>query len=221
MTKTDARLALVERQRRYEWTTARAAATTAAAQLVAGKTHDLLNFLQVAQLTAQELLRRSAGADPDELLADLLAAAATAQHGLAAMMAVARPHVVVRPGAPIGPVIDEAVAAVRAAGIEVALTVTAPAALTTRCAADALAHLVIGLGLAAAGPIDLVVRDRLIAGARWLELVCGGAGDPDALDPPFDLRAVEAIAVEHGGELSHSARRGGGVERIVALPVVG
>lgn len=223
MTRTEGRLALVERQRRYAWGLARHDATAAAATLVAGRTHDLLNFLQIAQLTAEELARRLGG-DPDNLVADLRGCGATARVQLTEMMALARPRVVIAAGAPIGPVVSAALADLRAAGLAVTVTDDAPATLTTRCDADALTALIIGLALAATdaadapAALDLVIRARPLDGKPHLELVCGSPVSPDA--PPFDLGAVERIATAHGGELAHSDRRGGGSEWIVALPII-
>jgi hypothetical protein len=115
--------------------------------------------------------------------------------------------------------------------------------LTTRCSASELEHLVFGLALDAvaelvgdtAPPIELFVRERTIEGKPWLEIVRGARPEreaaseaaPDAVadtvDPlseHFDLRAVEAIAIKNGGELARSERRGGGIEVIVALPLI-
>jgi len=222
MTKTDPRLELVERQRRFEWGLASVAQTRAAGAMVAGKTHDLLNFIQIVQLTVQELARRHA-LEGSELLVDLVSASTTAHHQLAAMMAIARPTEVIVAGAPVGAVITAAIDAIRTAGIAVALDVTARPELTTRCSADELAHVLYGLARAAPATartvaIDLVIRERTIERAPWLELLCGTPAAID--DEPFDLCAVDVVAGLRGGELSRSERRGGGSELIVALPLV-
>jgi hypothetical protein len=227
--KTDPRLILVERQRRFEWELARDAQARVAAGIISGRTHDLLNFVQVVQLTAQELGRRH-GAEPevDELLADLMTSADKAHDQLAAMMAAARPAVAIVRGASIGPAIAAAVAAVRGAAIHVELVVTARPEVATPCSATELTHLIIGLALAAtsddearatagAHAIGLEIRERAIDGAQWLELLCGSPRPVG--EAPFELRAVEAIVARCGGELSQSERRGGGSESIVALPV--
>jgi len=54
----EARLALVQRQRRFEWALAREEHGRAASRLVAGKTHDLMNLVQIVQLATYELERR-------------------------------------------------------------------------------------------------------------------------------------------------------------------
>ncbi|HET9619930.1 MAG TPA: hypothetical protein VFP84_01095 [Kofleriaceae bacterium] len=240
MTKTNQRLALVERQRRFEWELARDAQTRAAAQFVAGKTHDLLNLVQIVQLATLELSRRSPP-EAQEFIQDLTRAADDAKHQLSQLMAVARPEEVIVAGAPVGEAMTRAVARVRAAStIEVDLHLTVEPDVTTRCSADELEHLIYGLALdavataeliaeiaaegggdppdSATSPIELVVRTRTIDRKPWLEIVRGARA---ALDGEhFDLRAVEAIATKNGGELAHSERRDGGTEVIVALPIV-
>lgn len=226
MTKIEQRLALVgliERQRRFEWQLARDAQARAAGQFVAGKTHDLLNMVQIVELASLELSRRC-GADAAEFIADLMRAADDAKRQLVAMMAVARPEEVIVPGAPVGAALGAALETVRPAlPAPIELQLTAHPEVTTRCTADELAHLIYGLILDAAagepgGAIQLVVRERTIEGKPWLEIVRGAATSLDG--EHFDLRAVEAIAVKSGGELAHSERRGGGTEVIVALPLV-
>ena len=233
MTKINERLALVERQRRFEWRLAREVQTHAAARLVAGKTHDLLNLVQIVQLASLELSRRC-GPDAEEFIADLRKAAEDAQHQLTGLMAVARPEEVIVAGAHVGAAITRAVETVRAAStIEVDLHLAVAPEVATRCSAEELEHLIYGLTLdaAAAGaeaeatatpsppnPIELFVRERTIDGKPWLEIVRGVPGGLPG--EGFDLRAVETIARKNGGELAHSERRGGGTELVVALPLV-
>jgi hypothetical protein len=237
MTKTDERLALVERQRRFEWELARDAHTRAAGQFVAGKTHDLLNLVQIVELASLELSRRC-NPDAGEFITDLLKAADDAKHQLKELMAVARPDVPAVPGARVGAALTAAVETVRAAStIPVDLHLTVPAEITTRCTAVELEHVIYGLVLDAVatadeasgqgrspdGAIELFVRERVIEGKPWLEIVRGArAGDAVAHDGAhFDLRAVEVIAAKNGGELAQSERRGGGTEVVVALPLQG
>ena len=240
MTKTNERLALVERQRRFEWQLAREVQTHAAARFVAGKTHDLLNLVQIVQLASLELERRCT-ADAGEFIADLRKAADDARHQLAELMAVARPEEIIVPGAPVGAAVTAAVEPGRAAStIEVDLHLAVAPELATRCSAEELAHVIYGLTLDAATAeaevgdapqalersetggaprgIELFVRERTIDGKPWLEIVRGAR--VELAGEHFDLQAVEAIAVKNGGELGHSERRGGGTELVVALPVV-
>jgi len=228
MTKTNERLALIERQRRFEWQLAREVQTQAAARFVAGRTHDLLNLIQIVQLASLELERRCT-ADAGEFIADLRKAADDARHQLAELMAVARPEEIIVPGAPVGAAVTAAVETVRAAStIEVDLHLAIDPEVATRCSAEELAHVVYGLTLdvatveagAGAPPygIELFIRERMIDGKPWLEIVRGAR--VELAGEHFDLQAVEAIAVKNGGELGHSERRGGGTELVVALPVV-
>jgi hypothetical protein len=150
MMKTNERLALVERQRRFEWQLAREVQTQTAARFVAGKTHDLLNLIQIVQLASLELERRCTG-DAGEFIADLRKAADDARHQLAELMAVARPEEIIAPGAPVGAAVTAAVESVRAAStIEVDLHLAVGPELTTRCSAEELAHVIYGLTLDAA-----------------------------------------------------------------------
>jgi hypothetical protein len=239
MTKINERLALVERQRQFEWRLAREVQTQVAARFVAGKTHDLLNLIQIVQLASLELSRRCP-ADAEEFIADLRKAAEDAQTQLTQLMALARPEEEVVVGAHVGAAITRAVETVRAAStIAVDLHLAVAPEVATRCSAEELEHVIYGLTLdaaadeaeadagtetgadasaAAPAPIELFVRERTIDGRPWLEIVRGArvvlAGQR------FDLQAVEAIAVKNGGELAHSERRGGGTELVVALPVV-
>jgi hypothetical protein len=231
MTKINERLALVERQRRFEWELARDAHTRAAGQFVAGKTHDLLNLVQIVQLATLELSRRSSP-EGQEFIVDLTRAADDAHVQLAALMAVARPEEVIVAGAPVGAVITAAVETVRAAStIAVDLHLTVEPGVTTRCQATELEHLIYGITLDAVAaaeasgapetartPIELFVRSRTIERKPWLEIVRGARAPLDG--EHFDLRAVEVIAVKNGGELAHSERRDGSTELVVALPIV-
>lgn len=221
MTKTNERLALVERQRRFEWQLAREAQTRAAAQFVAGKTHDLLNLVQIVQLATLELAKRCTGG-AEEFLADLTKAADDAQLRLTELMALARPPDVITRGAPVGAAVTAAVDAVRAAStIHVDVHLAVAPDVATRCTRDELEHLIFGLALDAAdvgSAIELFVRERAIDGKPWVEIVRGARDE--LAGERFDLRAVEAIAQKNGGELARSDRRGGGTELVVALPVV-
>ena len=229
MTKINERLALVERQRRFEWELAREVQHKVAAGFVSGKTHDLLNLVQIVQLASLELERRCTP-DSIEFIADLTKAAKDAQRQLTELMRVARPDEVIAPGAPVGAAIRSAVETVRAATtIEVDLHLTVQPDVTTRCSAAELEHVIYGLTLDAVAldddpqvgpstPIELFVRERTIDGKPWLEIVRGVPGGLPG--EGFDLRAVETIAKKNGGELARSERRGGGTELVVALPLV-
>jgi hypothetical protein len=216
MTKTD----LLDRQRRYEWDLAREEHTRAAAKLVAGKTHDLLNLVQIVKLASEELAKRC---DPtgQEFIADLQRAALDAETSLRSLMEVARPEHAVTRGAAVGPTVAQILDELRPT-IPITLHLAIGPDTATQLTADELSHLVLGLALdAAAAPlIELYVRDREINGNPWVELVRGTELPPPDGDLPFDLRAVEALVARAGGELSQSERRGGGSELVIALPAI-
>jgi hypothetical protein len=218
MTKTEVRLVLAQRQRRFEWELARDEQSRAAAKLVAGKTHDLFNLVQIVQLASLELAKRCGDAGK-EFIDDLLRSADDATASLRALMEVARPeHTPVR-GAPVGAAFTHAIASARPPfAIDEHLAVSADTA--TQCTAEDIEHLVLGLILDAedAPRIELYVRDRTIDGKPWVEIVCGT--DAQSEGDRFELRAVEAIAKRAGGELARSERRGGGSEVVVALPAM-
>ena len=219
MTKTEARLALSQRQRRFEWELARDQQTRAAGKLVSGKTHDLLNLVQIVQLASLELEKRC-DATGKEFLDDLTSAAADAQRELTALMEVARPDDEVKRGAAVGAAVDAAMSALRAA-IDVDIHLAPPAETATRCTAAELEHILIGLALDVADDparVDLFVRERAIDNQPWIEIVRSSSFVPEG--DRFELRAVEAIANRAGGELAASDRRGGGEELVVALPVI-
>jgi hypothetical protein len=219
MTKTEARLALSQRQRRFEWELARDEHTRAAAKLVSGKTHDLLNLIQIVQLATLELEKRCDGTSR-EFLEDLTKAAADAQRSLAELMTVARPDETIPRGAPVGAAVDAALAALRAV-VPTTIHLATSADTATRCTASELEHIWIGLALDVADDVEriaLIVGVRAIDDLPWIEIVRATGRVPGG--ERFELRAVEAIAKRAGGELATSDRRGGGEELVVALPIV-
>jgi hypothetical protein len=219
MTKTEARLLLSQRQRRFEWELARDEQTRAAGKLVTGRTHDLLNLVQIVQLASLEL-GKHCDATGNEFLDDLTKAAAAAQRELTALMEVARPEDIVVAGAPVGPAVDAAMSSLRAA-IDVDIHLAPRADIATPCTGAELEHILIGLALDVAehpGCIELIVRERTIDGRAWIEIVRSSEYVPPG--DRFELRAIEAIAKRAGGELATSDRRGGGEELVVALPVI-
>lgn len=229
MTKTErtrARLVLVENQRRFAWDLARDEYARAAARMVAGRTHDLLGLVQIVQLATPHLAGAVDG-DARVFVDDIARAADDAHARLKAMLASARPPRRVTTGsdaplvrgAAVGPVVGRVAGALAEAvdiGVDYAIDVDAATALDE----PAVAHLAIGLVLDAADApwIELTVRDRTVDGAPWIELVRGTA--TTVAGDHFDLRLVETLAGRIGGELRHTERAGGGVELVVALPMV-
>ncbi len=229
MTKTErttARLALVEKQRRFAWELAREEYARTAARMVAGKTHDLLGLVQVVSLATPHLLPVVEG-DARIFVEDIARVADEAHAQLKSLMAIARPprrastgsDAPLHRGAAVGPVIGRVVGELESAveiGVDYAIDVDAATALDE----PAIAHLAIGmvLDVADAPWIELTVRDLEIDGAPWIELVRGT--QTDVAGDHFDLRLVETLTARVGGEVTRSERAGGGVELVVALPVI-
>jgi len=216
MTKTE----LIERQRRFEWDLARAEHTRAAGRLVAGKTHDLLNLVQIVKLASGELAKRC-DATGHEFIEDLTRAARDAEGQLKSLMEVARPEHVVTRGPAVGAAVSAAVEALRPTiAIDLHLAI-APDVASELTGAE-LTYVMFGVGLdAAAAPrLELLVRDRTIDDSRWIEIVRGADVPAPEDGLSFDLRGVELVLARVGGELSVSDRRGGGSEVIVAFPAL-
>jgi hypothetical protein len=222
MMKTDVRLALMARQRRFEWALARDEQVRTAATFVRGKTHDLLNLIQIIRLSAGVLEQRCASA-VREIIQDLQRSADESHRSLTELMENARPPEVTSRGAPVAEAVRAAVASLEGAASVRARIEARPEAIT-RCTAEEIDHLVLGLVLDVAEtrgsepPVELLVRERVISGAPWIEIVRGVEAVPAS--DRFELRVVEALAHRAGGELLRSEQRGG-EEVIVALPQVG
>lgn len=226
MTKTEARLLLAQRQRRFEWELARDEQTRAAARLVAGRTHALLNVVQIVQLATPHL-EASCDETSQVFLADLARAVTAAQAELSELLEVARPDEAIVRGAPVGAAVASTLDTLRPA-LDVDIHLATAPDTCTRCTGEELEHLLIGLALEAIdradhpertpAHVELAVRERAIAGAPWIEIVQASTGTRET--DQFELRVVSAIAHKRGGEVATSERRGGGVELVVALPVV-
>ena len=209
-------LALIQRQRRFEWGLARDEHARTAGRLVAGRTHDLLNLLQIVELAVFRLEHE--GCEAKDTLAELTRMSKAATHDLQAMMAMARPEVEIGPGARVAATVLGLTSTLReVVTLDVRVEVSTDTA--TQCTTVELEHLLIGLVLdAMAQPIVLTVRERIVEGAPWIEIVRGTKHEAEG--DGFELRAVHAIAARVGGDLATSERRGGGDELIVALPIV-
>lgn len=225
----EARLALIERIRRVEHTLAHAEQARVAAALLKGRAHDLGNTVQVVKLSALEIARRLEGrADIAELVADMAGAADHASEVLQQMMASARPA----DRKLAGPVVSHAVrAAIDAARgallVPIELRIELDDTVHTFCAADELEALVLAavLDASTATRLAFTLRERLVQGKRWVELLrvddCQQFGDGE-LAHMFEesslLRVVAGCAKEAGGAVSLSPIRGG-IELAVELPV--
>lgn len=209
-------LALVQRQRRFEWELARDEQARVANRLVTGKTHDLLNLVQIVELAVYRLRHEGVGAP--ETLDELSRTSKSATAELQSLMDVARPAIVIERGAPVAATVMAAMPALReVAAIEVHVDVSTTT--STRCSSEELEHLLIGLVLDAVDHrMALTIRERLIEGRPFVEIVRATSTEPAG--DGHELRVVTAIASRRGGEVASSERRGGGLELIVALPSV-
>ncbi len=216
VTVSPALVALIQRQRRFEWELARDEQARTAGRLVAGRTHDLLNLIQIVELAVFRLEHE--GCEAKDTLEELTRMAKAATDDLHAMMAMARPDVEIVPGAPVAATVLGLTSTLReVATLEVHVEVSTDTA--TRCTAEELEHLLIGVVLDAIDqPTVLTVRERKVEGKPWIEIVRGTKRE--AVGDGFELRSVTAIATRSGGELATSERRGGGAELIVSLPIV-
>ena len=197
MPEQTALLALVRRQRELEWRDAH--------ELLRERSHDLRNLIQIVELATAELAH-SVDGFAAELVGELARTATEMRRAFER-----------RPRAPIAEAVRAAIELLRPVVGELAVTHRLEATTATALSPDEVEQLVVALvidGGRHAVAIDLLVRERVIDGVMWVELVCG----IDAA--PGELRAVKALAERAGGELTIAERRGGGNEIAVALPTV-
>ena len=199
----------------------RLARVRAAAELLGKHIHALGNALQIVELSSLELTRDTA--DPSEPLVDLREAAERAGEAFAAMLAVTKRA----PRSIVGPAVA---VAIRAAADLVAPALAAPLDVQVELGDGVCSHLdgdeldamiaACLLDAATAPRMSVIVRERTIEGARWIELVrIDPAGELEFAAPSW-LTVVETLAREVGGELSLSDGRDGR-ELVVAWPVAG
>ena len=197
-TTMTARLAALARLRELEWNM-HAARTRELA-------HDLRNLIQIAELTAATL-KGKVPAPLDELVVEVDKVATTMKRELDARKG---------PFAPVAETIRSSIEMVRTVVPELAVTYQLDDAAKTVLTAPELEQVVLSLFVDVAhgaSKVDLLVRERVVDRAPWIELVCGF--DANAAE----LRTISWIVERAGGEVSASERRGGGSEVAVALPV--
>ncbi len=216
-----ARLALIDRLRAVEHRLARSAHASAALGVLRSQIHTLGNAIQVVDLSSEELQRRHP-ADPDGIIKDVRTAALEARTTLAEMIALAQPESRRDRGAPFASTIRNAVELVRPAlGVTVDVRDELLASTATSMLdADELETIVIAMLLDAhdARTLELILRERTIEGAPWVELIrCDDRASELVLEPPSLLGIVDQLARAGSGELSHSHARSGH-ELVVALP---
>jgi len=219
-----ARLALIDRIRAVELRLARAQQSDAALAALRGHLHTLGNAVQIVDLASAELAKHTP--DPEGLLADIREAATHAHASVTSITALAQPAPRVPVRTPFAPTVRAALDVVRTAlPIEVAVHDELLASIAAcRLDADELELLTIAILLDAhaAPALALSLRERVIEGAVWFELIRhdtrpGAVSLDGELVPPSLLAVADQLARLGGGELSLSPGRSGH-ELVVALP---
>jgi hypothetical protein len=226
----EARLRLIDRIRRVEHSLARDEQAKIAAALMRGRSHDLGNHIQIVKLTAHELERRASDR-PDflELITDMRHSAEQASALLAEMVAATHPLDRVECGPVVTNVVRAAVEQGRAAvpgSLE--LRIDLDDTVHTFANAEELEAMVLAAILDAASStrMTIVVRERMIQGRRWVEILrvddrqqFGDGELAHMFEPHSLLHVVVGAAKLAGGEASLSPGRGG-LELAIELPVV-
>ena len=224
----EARLGLIDRIRRVEYTLARDEQVRIAGALMRGRAHDLGNMVQIVKLSALELARRVPKDDIKELVADMSEAAENAATILADMISATRGYDRSLLGPAVAHVVRTAVDLVRPAiASSVELRVELADDVVSFAAADELEALVLCALLDAqqAVSITLVLRERMLQGKRWLELLriddrhhLADGELAHMFEPHSFLHVVAGVAKQAGGEVSLSPGRSG-LELAVELPI--
>jgi hypothetical protein len=226
----EARLRLIDRIRRVEHSLARDEQAKIAAALMKGRSHDLGNHIQIVKLTAHELERRAQDrADFLELITDMRQSAEQATALLAAMVAAARPA----ERTEVGPVVTSTVRAAVDQGRaavpgSLELRIDLDDTVHTFASAEELEAIVLAsiLDAATSARMTIVVRERLIQGRRWVELLrvddrqqFGDGELAHMFEPHSLLHVIAGAAKAAGGEASLSPGRSG-LELAIELPIV-
>jgi hypothetical protein len=210
------RAELTDRLRRFEWDLARDEQAQAARKLLRGKTHDLLNFVQIVDLGSQALAPHTLPAG-DEFIADLRHAAGDARVSLRELQALAS----VEDRAPAHTEVAScARVAIAMAGdavdaLDAQLLVADGVAVGWTREELELALIAVALDGNRDEQVELLVRTRELDGRPSLEIVCGPLDEHG-----LGVRLVTALAARVGGDAVVSERRGGGHELAVDIPIV-
>jgi hypothetical protein len=225
----EARLRLIDRIRRVEHALAYDEQAKIAAALMKGRSHDLGNHIQIVKLSSLELERRAQDrADLVELITDMRQAAEQATAVLADMFAAARPverNIV-------GPVVTAAVrSAVEQGRAAVAgsldLRIDLDDTVHTYASAEELEAMILAAIIDAASStrMSIVMRERLIQGKRWVEILrvddrqqFGDGELAHMFEAGSLLHVVAGAAKAAGGEVSLAPGRGS-LELAIELPV--
>ena len=225
----EARLRLIDRIRRVEYALARDEQAKQAAALMKGRSHELGNQVQIVKLSALELERRAEDRkDLVELTTDMRKAAEQATALLADMFAAARPM----ERTVVGPVVTHTVRAAvdlarPAFAGNVELRIDLDDTVHTHSTAEELEAIVLAAMLDAvhANHMTIVVRERVIQGKHWVEILRiddRQQFNDGELAHMFEacslLHVVVTAAKQAGGEASLAPGRGG-LELVIELPV--
>lgn len=225
----EARLQLVELIRRVEHTLARDEQAKIAAELMKGRSHDLGNLIQIMKLSAVELERRAKDR-PElvELTTDIRQSAEQASAVLGRMFAAARTDERTEAGPVVTHTVRAAVDAVRPAlASTIELRIDLDDTVHTYSTAEEIEAMVVAamLDASTAMRMTIVVRERVVQGKRWVELL---RSDDRAhlvdgelahmFEPHSLLHVVTGVAKQAGGEVSLAPGRGG-LELAIELPI--
>lgn len=224
----EARLGLIDRIRRVEYTLARDEQVRIAGVLMHGRAHELGNMVQIVKLTALELARRASSDEIKELVTDMSEAAENATTILADMVRAARSQDRASVGPAVAQIVRAAVDLARPAlASSIELRVELAENVVTFATSEELEALVLCALLDAqqAVSITIVVRERTLQGKRWLELLRLDDRHhlPDGelahmFEPHSYLHVVAGVAKQAGGEVSLSPGRSG-LELAVEMPI--
>ena len=224
----EARLRLLARLRGAEHELAKVEQATTAAALMRGRSHELGNLIQIVKLSAEQLEQRLENVGPElaELATDLHKTAEEAVALLAQMFVAARPPARSERGPVVTHAVRAAVELARPAVASIDLRIELDDTVHTLATADELEAMVIAavLEAATANRVAIVLRERVIAGKRWVELLRiddRALGDGDLahmFEPASLLHLVVSAAHQAGGDASIAPGRAG-LELAIELPV--
>jgi len=225
----EARLRLIERIRRVEHQLARDEQAKVAAALMKGRSHDLGNQIQIVKLASLELERRAQGRDDlVELITDMRQAAEQATAVLADMFTAARPPERIEVGPIVTNTVRAAVDVARPAFAgSIELRIDLDDTVHTHSTAEELEAIMLAAMLDAvhATHMAIVVRERVVQGKRWVEILriddrqqFGDGELAHMFEPHSLLHLVTTAAKQAGGEVSLAPGRGG-LELAIELPV--
>ena len=223
MTKTDMsatrdrhRAELLDRLRRFEWGVAREEAARAARAVLRGRTHDLLNFVQIVDLASRALAPYCTPLG-DEIIVDLQRASDDAKVSVRELQALGYVDERAPVRTEVAPVARAAIADARGAVATLDAQVLVADTVAIAWTPEELELVLIAVALDGTRDtaIELLVRARAIDGRACVELVCGPLDEHG-----LGIQLAAALAARSGGDAAVAERRGGGHEVAIAIPVI-